>query len=509
MIVYFLVYALSIDCGNIKTLALGLNMDLKQPQLFYDISKDCCNSTGITCVDSRVTEVFWKKLSLDGAVNSSLIPPFVTYLDLSYNNLVGEVPSIYSPKMICMYLNDNKLNGSLPIVYPSSLSILLLRSNQLTGGIPPSIVATVEISLSNNFLTGPIPTLPSLLKRFYAGGNRLTGLLPTFSKNLQVLYLGTQFNTPNKLSGTLRLEKPSMLYINGNYITDIIIQDSSLLTPSTCDLSNNPLLDNANIKSVNCLKNGLYSPSVLLSQDAITLNSVTSFSSVNQQETTTTLISDYTTTHQNNYSISDISSQKEFSFSVETIPTSKFPITKLSSEYLKLSSVHDYVPKAESTNLYYASSVVERQSKTSIEADLKESHKTGAAVEEKISLSAPTFTFEMSYYSNEADFTSMLGLTSTKNIHHEVLFMSDDDINGIETQSALTDYQNPKDPGLETAFSNDDSGLLVYWLFSGFIATCIVVLVASKFFKHPKIQSRFGRRNSFSTLNTVGTKHTA
>ena len=45
-------------------------------------------------------------------------------------------------------------------------------------------------------------------------------------------------------------------------------------------------------------------------------------------------------------------------------------------------------------------------------------------------------------------------------------------------------------------------------LFGGFVGLCILTFVASKIFKHPKIHSKFGRKNSFGTLNTMNTVKT-
>ena len=67
----------------------------------------------------------------------------------------------------------------------------------------------------------------------------------------------------NHFTGSLRLNQPIQLYINDNWITDVVIQDNSTLT-SYCDLSNNPLLGNPNIAELTgCTKSGLYSAEML------------------------------------------------------------------------------------------------------------------------------------------------------------------------------------------------------------------------------------------------------
>ena len=44
---------------------------------------------------------------------------------------------------------------------------------------------------------------------------------------------------------------------------------------------------------------------------------------------------------------------------------------------------------------------------------------------------------------------------------------------------------------------------LIYALLGGFGGVCLLGFIASKIFKNPKMNSRFGRKNSFGTLNTV------
>ena len=46
---------------------------------------------------------------------------------------------------------------------------------------------------------------------------------------------------------------------------------------------------------------------------------------------------------------------------------------------------------------------------------------------------------------------------------------------------------------------------LIYVLIGCLAALCILVLIASLVFKHPKLHSKYGRKNSFGTLNTVST----
>ena len=149
------------------------------------------------------------------------------------------------------------------MLLPSRLITLFLFDNVLNGTIPTSLPNTLyELAINNNYLKGTIPTMPSGLNMLHVSGNYLSGDASTLSPTMRDLMLGSVGSNPNQFTGTLRLNNPYQLEINDNWITDIIIQDSSGLT--ICDLSNNPLLGNLNIAGLTmCTKNGLYSASLL------------------------------------------------------------------------------------------------------------------------------------------------------------------------------------------------------------------------------------------------------
>ena len=191
-------YAVSIDCPNMIQLAFRLGMQSKQPAIWTTLQSDCCTDSDVICASQRVTEILWYSMGLNGVINGTAIPSSVTYLDLS----------------------DNVITGSIPSALPSGLVFLYLHGNQMSGD------------------------------------------LPSFPGTLQFLYLGYPEYPGNSFTGTLRLNQPSQLYINDNWITDVVIQDSSAFT--FCDLSNNPLLGNPNIVELTmCTQDGLYSAALL------------------------------------------------------------------------------------------------------------------------------------------------------------------------------------------------------------------------------------------------------
>ena len=136
--------------------------------------------------------------------------------------------------------------------------------------------------LAHNKLTGNLPTVyPTGFRSIHVDDNLLGGDLPIFPSTIAVLYLGW-LGIGNRFTGTLRLTRPVVVGIDTNWITDIVIADTSAIT--SCILSNNPLLGNSNIALLTmCTKNGLYSPSLLgktVSTTSIRSKSTTVFSTI-------------------------------------------------------------------------------------------------------------------------------------------------------------------------------------------------------------------------------------
>ena len=117
----------------------------------------------------------------------------------------------------------------------------------------------------------------------------MTGELPPFPSSMSRLHLGfPAYPGGNLFTGVVDLNAPEELYINDNFITDVIVHDLSAFLVNNCDLSNNPLLDSVNIVNLTfCVKNGLYSASRLsMSGKSSILNTKTSnLASITHQAT--------------------------------------------------------------------------------------------------------------------------------------------------------------------------------------------------------------------------------
>ena len=281
--------SISVDCPDLLTMASGLGIQSKQPALWLALQSDCCIAAGILCSSQRVTRIKWDNMGLDGVINGNAIPSTVTILDISHNQLSGSIPVLLPNGLTSLNLKSNDLSGSIPTILPSGMTYLELSYNALTGVIPLSLPSGLTaLYLSGNQLTGSIPSnLPNTLIYLRLDINKLSGDLPPLPVTLQVVYLG-YFGTPtNHFSGTLRLNAPTQIYINDNWINNIIVQDSAQIGSSFCDLSNNPLLGNPIIATLPmCTKNGIYSANML----PITYSTIkTTTSSIKTTPTTTSL----------------------------------------------------------------------------------------------------------------------------------------------------------------------------------------------------------------------------
>ncbi|XP_019092782.1 PREDICTED: receptor-like protein 12 [Camelina sativa] len=165
-------------------------------------NSDCCSWKGITC-NAQSREVVGLDLRCSGLhgrfhSNSSLQNlPFLTTLDLSFNDFYGQVPSSVGnfSHLITLRLQGNKFSGRIPSSIGNlfHLTSLYLPNNHFTGRIPTwigNLSQLTELGLWRNNLVGEIPSsignLPQLtILAFW--GNNLVGEIPSSIGNLSQL----------------------------------------------------------------------------------------------------------------------------------------------------------------------------------------------------------------------------------------------------------------------------------------------------------------------------------
>ena len=149
----------------------------------------------------------------------------VTHLDLTYNNLSGQLPGAIGQLtgLQQLWLSTNQLTGDIPseIGNLTQLKMLDLSSNQLSGAIPSqlgNLTSLSELLLSYNELSGSIPSELGNMAQMGSmslEGNQLTGNIPSqlaMMQSLYGLYLGGNMlegNIPQELS-----TPPDLVYLD-------------------------------------------------------------------------------------------------------------------------------------------------------------------------------------------------------------------------------------------------------------------------------------------------------
>ncbi|CAN4097637.1 unnamed protein product [Withania somnifera] len=135
----------------------------------------------------------------------SKLPPMLTYLNLSYNQINGKIKDLSSNNVgpVVIDFGHNNFSGTLPI-FPQLVSELRVDNNQISGSLNSicKIRSAVTLDLSENLLFGEIPdcwALVSVPMVLNIANNRISGSIPyslCSSTSLSSLYVRS-----NNLSG--------------------------------------------------------------------------------------------------------------------------------------------------------------------------------------------------------------------------------------------------------------------------------------------------------------------
>ncbi|KAK8608269.1 hypothetical protein V6N13_023696 [Hibiscus sabdariffa] len=181
---------------------------------------------GVTCSNKRVTKINLSNLGLSGTMGYSLLSmTSLTELDLSHNNLAGDIPYNLPPNLQRLNLEYNQFTGGVPYSISqmpslqylnlahnqlqnalsdmfaslSSLSTLDLSFNSISGSLPQSFQNLTSIStmyLQNNQFSGNIDVLANLpLDKLDVSNNRFTGWVPAQLKSINLKTDGNSWSS--------------------------------------------------------------------------------------------------------------------------------------------------------------------------------------------------------------------------------------------------------------------------------------------------------------------------
>ena len=406
--------------------------------------------SGVFRVSDTLYDIDWSNLNISSPLDLSAIPLSIRNLDLSMN----QIPSV--------------INLIPPGTFPP-LEFLDLSHNSLTawGSIPYLNLAGIDVSY--NQIAESVQYLPfqsTLYKFMDFSNNQISAVSPSFftyfTPNIQYVDLSNnKIDSPaphfpssltflnlsnNTFSGHLNLESASDLYIANNQISVISIANSSLLTTDNCDLSNN-LFYLEDVSALNCVKNLLNKRTTTASSQ---LQSSLAKSSVSSDTRTS-----MTTTH---YVTSQVSTSSTTVDKTKTITTIVDGTIKTTNQFsIKFTSGSTHIASTTS-DLY-------------------------SPITSNSLVLNPTLVFD-------EDSIISQDLNKTTHSTFSSIFVVDTNESNAATRLEPVDT------------------MLIFYLIGALAVTIVLLLIASKLFKKPLTKSKYGRKNSFGTLNTVNTTHT-
>ncbi|KAF3640366.1 putative protein YLS9-like [Capsicum annuum] len=167
--------------------------------------------------------------SLDLQVGNSSFVSSIQYLNISHNNLAGELfprdGMPYFDSLEVFDASNNQLTGTVPSFnFVVSLRILRLGNNQLSGSLPEALIEESsmilsELDLSQNQLAGPIGSISAVnMKLVNLSYNQLSGPLPLKVGRCAIIDLSN-----NRLTGNV-----SRIQGWGNYVEVVVLSSNAL-----------------------------------------------------------------------------------------------------------------------------------------------------------------------------------------------------------------------------------------------------------------------------------------
>ena len=369
----------------------------------------------------------------------------VTGIEWNGLNLFGTIDtSKFPPLLTSIDLYYNNFNGPIPTNWPNRIKTINLNKNQFSGNVPINWPGgLINLQLGENQLTSELSKdWPISLVVLELYNNKLTGPIPVgFPNGLQILNLGS-----NRMNGTIPVLPSSLtlLRIDRNSFSGDILNFPRGVTNLAAN--NNKL-----------------SGKLVLTKPIIVDISNNSISDIQ--------ISDTSALADCDISLNPLLNHPQVSRLTMCAINGLYSITPARSSVFssrKLSATQEYTTLRSSTNIGLISKLNTIQYSTVVTIV-----KTNTAI-----LLNSLMTIEYSTIDTYSQKTSATEIVSIP----------------LPTATLTSDFR-----------SSDVSPFLIYGLFLGFTALCVLVFISSKVFKHPKMASKFGRKNSFGTLNSQNT----
>ena len=416
-----------------------------------------------------LTELYLAFNQLTGGFPSNL-PNSIQYLNLEHNKLSGSISILLPAQLVVFVVSYNNFNGTIP-TWPSKIKLVFLWHNQFSGIVPP-IPASIEyyfimdnqlegqlpkintlvvLDAGNNKLNGTLPAIANNLRFLDICGNTITGSLPVLPDTLNQLNLGNQTCYGNNITGEISVTSGAILKRLNIYKNSISKVDILAASVSDCDLRGNGL-NTSNIK---------ISPSSNCKRDDLVFNSSVT------------------------YEIKEDSQQTEYKDYFYDEPFTYFEDVETTT---LLYNVTDEVIISDSATqmhtktlnpLSYGTSSIAMSTLSTLNPYM---HTSGRCTSSNSGALQSTLSGQQTSVqtSLQSDLQSEFELLSTTSI----------------ASSAIQDIRNNQ------AGIND---YLIFILLGVFFLIMVVTVALKYLLKTPQIRSKFGRKNSFASLNTFQT----
>ncbi|XP_028777566.1 protein STRUBBELIG-RECEPTOR FAMILY 2 [Neltuma alba] len=154
--------------------------------------------TGVACSGSSVIHLNIQGFNLTGHLGSQLHNLHnLKMIDVSSNNIAGEIPFGLPPNATHMNLSHNLLSGPIGNVFTGldNLIEMDLSYNTFTGDLPSSFASLKNLTrlfLQNNNFTGSVTYLADLpLTDLNIQGNLFSGIIPQHFQSIPNLWIGS------------------------------------------------------------------------------------------------------------------------------------------------------------------------------------------------------------------------------------------------------------------------------------------------------------------------------